>query len=141
MAIVARVEKLRPRVFLSHNWQDKSVARLTAHKPNARGIGVLLDEAEIKLGDSLTQNISSGIDEVEYVVALVSQSSINSGWVGKELDIAMNQEIENRRVKLLAVRLDDSDLPLFLRGKLYADLRSPKNIEAVTATIEASLQV
>ncbi len=58
-----------------------------------------LDEAEIRLGDSLIEKIRQGIDSVDYVVALISDKSVSSQWVSKELDIAMNQEIEGRRVK------------------------------------------
>jgi hypothetical protein len=140
VAIVVLARRLTPRVFLSHNWEDKSTARLLASRLYGRGIGVWLDEAEIKLGDSLIQKIRAGLDEVDYVVALLSQKSLGSTWVAKELDVAMNQEIENRRVKVLPVRLDDSDMPGFLKGKLYADLRSPDKLDSVVAMIEARLR-
>jgi hypothetical protein len=140
VAIAALVGKSTPQVFLSHNWEDKSTARLLASKLSGRGIGVWLDEAEIKLGDSLIGKIRAGLDQVDYVVALLSRSSLASTWVAKELDVAMNQEIENRRVKVLPIRLDDSDLPGFLKGKLYADLRSPDKMDSVVSMIEARLR-
>jgi len=140
VGFLVRVGKRPPRVFLSHNWEDKDIARALASKLSARGIGVWLDEAEIRLGDSLIEKIRAAIDEVEYVVALLSKNSIDSPWVNKELDIAMNQEIESRRVKVLPIRLDDSDLPGFLKGKLYGDLRSPEKLDRVLTLIEARLR-
>jgi len=140
VAIAALAGKITPQVFLSHNWEDKGMARLLASRLSGRGIGVWLDEAEIKLGDSLIEKIRAGLDQVDYVVALLSRSSLASMWVAKELDVAMNQEIENRRVKVLPIRLDDSDLPGFLKGKLYADLRSPDKLDSVVAMIEARLR-
>ena len=64
---------------------------------------------------------------------LISKNSTNSDWVNKELDIAMNQEIENKIIKVLPALLDDSDLPGFLKGKVYLDFRkkmiSPINVK------------
>jgi len=137
VAIAALAGKITPQVFLSHNWEDKDTARLLASRLSRHGIGVWLDEAETKLGDSLIEKIRAGLDQVDYVVALFSRSSLASTWVAKELDVAMNQEIENRRVKVLPIRLDDSDLPGFLKGKFYADLRSPDKLDSVVAMIEA----
>ena len=114
-------------VFLSHSHQDKSFARRLASDVRAAGHIVWIDEAEIKIGDSLIEKIREGIDEVDYVAALLSLASIESQWVKKELDIAMNKEIEEKRVLVLPLLLDDVELPGFLKGKLYADFTSRGN--------------
>jgi hypothetical protein len=41
----------------------------------------------------------------------------------KELDIAMNQEIQGKKIKVLPILLSNVDLPGFLLGKKYADFR------------------
>jgi TIR domain len=74
------------------------------------------------LGDSLIEKIRAGIDSVDFVIALLSQSSVASEWVKRELDIAMNQEIEGKRVKVLPILAEGCTLPGFLKGKLYADM-------------------
>ncbi len=84
---------------------------------------VWIDEAEIKIGDSLIEKIRDGIDRVDYVAALLSKKSINSQWVKKELDIASNREIDEKRVVVLPFLLEDVELPGFLKGKLYGDFR------------------
>ncbi len=114
-------------IFLSHSHKDKSFARKLASDLSKLGIRVWLDEAEIKIGDSLIEKISSGIDEMEYVGAILSRHSVSSEWVKKELDIAMNQEIENRRVKVLPILIEDCQLPTFLEEKLFADFREERN--------------
>jgi len=110
-------------IFISHSWKDKSIARRIGNTLIAAGIKVWIDEANIKIGDSLIRKIREGIDGVDFIVAIISKNSINSEWVTKELDIAMNQEIKNKNVKVLPVLLDDSTLPGFLEGKLYADVQ------------------
>ncbi len=64
---------------------------------------------------------------MEYVGAIISRSSINSEWVKKELDIAMNQEIQNKRVKVLPLLLESCQIPTFLVWKLHADFTRPEN--------------
>ena len=109
-------------MFISHSWKDKPIARRIGNDLRKYGVDVWIDEASIKIGDSLISKIREGIDKVDFLVALISRNSIESEWVTKELDIAMNQEISNKRVKVLPVLLDDSTPPGFLLGKLYADV-------------------
>lgn len=117
-------------IFLSHSNPDKPFARKLASSLRNAGHVVWIDEAEIKIGDSLVSKIRDGLDRVDYVAALLSDSSINSPWVEKELDIASNREIDENRVIVLPLLLSDVDLPGFLKGKLYGDFRKEKNYES-----------
>lgn len=121
--IVRETLHLGNRVFLSHSHNDKPFAQKLSQDLESHGVFVWIDEAEIQLGDSLIQKLSEGIDAVDFVAVLLSKASIDSPWVQKEVDIAMNQEIEGRRVKVLPLLLEDCELPGFLKGKLYADFR------------------
>lgn len=135
------IKMLKPhQVFISHNWHDKPTAKTLARDLAARGVRIWIDEAEIRLGDSLITKIREGIDKVDYLVVLISRHSIQSEWVTKEVDIAMNQEIEGKQVKVIPILLDDVSLPGFLKGKLYADLRSMDNYDFVLSQLEARLQ-
>lgn len=110
-------------IFLSHSHADKPFVNKLAKDLRMSGYYVWTDDAEIKVGDSLIQKIREGIDKVAYVGAVISHNSINSEWVKKELDIAMNQEIERKKVKVLPLLLNDVELPDFLKGKKYADFK------------------
>src|SRR3712207_1171437 len=92
--------------FISHSWHDKPSARKLAKSLRGAGVYVWLDEAEIKIGDSLIEKIRDGIDRVDYVIALISSESVKSPWVQQELDIAMNQQIAGKRVKVLPVLVE-----------------------------------
>ena len=108
-------------IFLSHNHKDKPFVNRLAKDLEAQGFSVWIDEFEIKLGDSLIAKIRHGIDNAEYLGVVLSENSINSEWVKREVDIAMNQEIDGKRVKVLPLMLHNIELPGFLKGKLYAD--------------------
>lgn len=113
-------------IFLSHSHADKRFVNKLAKDLRRAGYYVWTDDAEIKVGDSLIEKIREGIDKVAYFGAVISRISIKSEWVKKEVDIAMNHEIEGKRVKVIPMLIDDIDLPGFLKGKKFADFRDLK---------------
>jgi hypothetical protein len=86
---------------------------------------VWLDEAEIQIGDSLTKKIEEGMKKTRYVGVVLSERSIRSSWVERELDIAINREIATGEVVVLPLLYEKCELPAFLVGKMYADFTSP----------------
>lgn len=108
---------------MSHSHENKSFARELGSDLRKHGHIVWIDEAEILVGDSLIEKIREGIDQVDYVVAIISKASVESEWVKRELDIAMNREIQEKRIVVLPTLIEDVELPGFLKGKKYADFR------------------
>jgi hypothetical protein len=115
-----------PSVFLSHSHKDKPFVRKLAKDLDISGIKVWIDEAEIKVGDSLIRKIISGIDSVDYLGIVLSPNSVNSQWVQEELEQALNIQVSQGYIKILPILLLDCEIPGFLRGKLYADFRDER---------------
>lgn len=76
------------------------------------------------MGDSLISKISSGLSESDYLIIILSNNSILSEWVSREVNYSLLEEINNRQVKVLPVIIDNCDVPVFLKDKLYADFRN-----------------
>lgn len=113
-------------IFLSHTHADKPFVRRLKTALNERGVSdVWVDEAEIMVGDSLTQKIEEGLTKTRYFGVVLSPRSIKSRWVQKELETAISKEIETGSVVVLPLLYEECDLPPFLKGKLYADFTSP----------------
>lgn len=110
-------------VFISYSHKDKQFAERLAADVRDAGHTVWIDEIEILVGDSLIEKIRNGIDSVDFVAAIISSTSLNSQWFKKELDLASNREIDEKRVVVLPILLDDIELPGFLKGKCYADFK------------------
>jgi hypothetical protein len=110
-------------IFLSHNHRDKAFVRRLGADLQVRGATVWIDEAELRIGDSLLSKIQDAVASFDYVGAVLSTNSIDSRWVQLELRMAMTLELEHGRVRVLPLLLDDCPLPVFLRDKLYADFR------------------
>jgi len=128
-----------PKVFISHNANDKPFARRLANDLKNHGIEVWIDEAEIKLGDSLIDKISEGITEVDYVAVLLSKHSVSSEWVKREVNVALTHEISGKNVKILPLLLEKCEIPIFLTDRLYADFTAenqyPKGLELILERI------
>jgi len=116
-------------VFLSHSSKDKFFARKLAETLVSYDMKVWLDEAELKVGDSLIGKISAAIDQADFVAVILSHNSVQSAWVTKELHLAMNQEIEGRRIKVLPILIDRCEIPDFLTDKVYADFTNPDDFD------------
>lgn len=126
---VQYMEEQMASVFLSHNVKDKPWVRKLAERLTSDGVVVWLDEAELKIGDSLIEKISDGIQEMEYVAAVISKNSVESYWVQKEISLAMSKEILGRKVTVLPLLIERCKLPAALIDKLYADFTKPENFE------------
>ncbi len=61
-------------IFLSHNHTDKEFVRKLARDLENHNVKCWLDEAEMKIGDSLIQKIREGIDNVEFFAVILSPS-------------------------------------------------------------------
>lgn len=130
-----------PSVFLSHSSNDKFFVRKLAEKLTASNVKVWIDEAELKVGDSLVGKISGAIQQADFVAAILSHSSIQSEWVTKELHLAVTQEIKGRRVKVLPILIEPCEIPGFLSDKFYADFTNPDDFDRPMSTLLRTLGV
>lgn len=117
-------------VFLSHTSDDKPFVRQLKKSLEDHGVeNVWLDEAEIQIGDSLTDKIEEGLTKTKFIGIVLSPKSIESKWVKRELEIAINREITTGEVVILPLLHQVCKLPTFLTGKLYADFTTPDNYQ------------
>lgn len=108
-------------VFLSHSSIDKPFIRQLASDLSKENILVWLDEQQIQVGDSISSKISQGLVESDYFIIAMSENSAKSEWVSRELNTALIDEIESKKVKVLPIRLDDCKFPVLLKDKKYAN--------------------
>lgn len=117
-------------IFLSHNSADKPFVRKLAADLRCNNFYAWVDEAEIKLGDSLIEKIEEGIENTNYLGVVLSQNSVNAEWVKREVRIALTQEIHGKQVKVLPILLEKVNIPTFLLDKKYADFTSEEKYKA-----------
>lgn len=110
------------RAFISHSSSDKVDARRLAEALQAEGIKVWLDERELRVGDSLWDEIGRGIGVSDYMLLLISPRSVTSPWVRRELNAGLATELAADKKIVIPVLIEPTDIPVFLRERLYCDV-------------------
>lgn len=111
---------MKPRIFLSHSKADKDFIHQIANDLRGAQIDVWVDEWEIPVGESIRRKIfEEGIPFCDLFFVYLTENSINSYWVQKELDSAVIIEAD-RKHSFLAVFVEKDSL----RSKLSPDLRA-----------------
>ena len=102
---------------------------------------VWFDEAEILVGDSLSEKIAEGLKLSRFIAVVLSSESSNAKWGKKELEIAMTSEIEGGEVVVLPLLYEKCEIPAFLKGKLYADFTDAASYDAALAHLLHRLRI
>ena len=111
-------------IFISYTHNDKAFVDGLAHQLVRHHVNVWLDRWELNIGDSIVDKIQEAIDESSALLVILSKASVDSEWCKKEISGGLLKELEEKRVFVLPVLLEECEIPLFARGKLYADFRN-----------------
>jgi hypothetical protein len=113
MRAAAKVEvhMVKWDVFISHASEDKAaVARPLADILAASGVSSWLDEAELKLGDSLREKIDAGLNHSQFGAVILSPSFFSKHWPKSELDGLFARETSTTKVILPVWHQVNADL-------------------------------
>jgi TIR domain len=134
------VDPIIASVFMSYAHADRPLAQALTKGLQSRGCRVWLDEGELRVGDSLINSISQALDQVDFVVVLVSASSVDSNWCRKEVSMAMTGEVNQRGITVLPIRVDSTQMPPSLTDKVYLDV-SETDVDKAVDTLFRSIEL
>ncbi len=127
-------------VFISYSHQDKDfVNQFAAHLMQHR-TWIWVDRWELSVGDSIVQKVQEAIKDASALIVVLSKASVNSEWCKKELSAGLVRELDEKRVIVLPALIEDCEIPIFLRDKMYANFRSNYD-DGLTQTLEAIAKV
>jgi hypothetical protein len=132
-------------IFISYSHKDKGFVDRLAMQLVQRNVHVWLDRWELSIGDSIVDRIQDAVDGASALLVILSKASTSSEWCKKELSAGLLRELEEKRVVVLPIMLENCDIPIFARGKMYADFRSNFDdglravVEGVSKVTNASL--
>lgn len=106
-------------LFLSHNHRDKDVATPLAAQLRLVGVDVWLDDWKISPGDSIVGKVGEALGMVDTVLLLWSENAASSRWVNTEMEAALTRQLSGGSLRIIPVRLDDTELPQLLRPLKY----------------------
>ena len=111
-------------IFISYSQKDSKFVDTLAKQLVLLKHNVWMDRWELRVGDSLTEKVETALTVSSAVIVIVSKNSVDSRWCRRELNATLVREIEEKRSLILPCRIDDCEMPLFLRDKLYADFKA-----------------
>ena len=132
----------KPKVFLSHSWENKQFIEKIAADLRRCGIDYWLDKEEIRDGRPWLKMIfEDGIPTCDAVIVYLTEQSIRSQMVQKELDAAVVQQLSEGGVTLLPY-VSEADI----RKQLRSDIQTlqcrewnDRNYESILPTVVAEI--
>jgi TIR domain len=108
----------KPDIFISHSSRDKAAA---VH--NFCALDVWLDDWELEVGQSLTDEIAKAMNNSRYIAILITENYNQTVWTKTEYKKALSREQKENRTVMLPLIVGGAQIPDFLEDKIYIDLR------------------
>jgi len=127
-------------VFISYSHADKTFVDRLAANLVKHSAHVWLDRWELNVGDSILNHVQKAIQDSDALLIVLSKASVASEWCKKELSAGLMRELDEKRVLVLPVLVEDCEIPIFLREKMYADFTG-KFADGLKPLVEALAKV
>ena len=120
------VARRSPKFFITHSWRDNNFARRLTDDLKAKGLDGFFDVYSIQPGDNIPSRISSGLDDCDVYIPVLSATAFQSPWCEWEINAAIqlrNTRGRMGRPRIIPVVIDDchSLIPVILRPVAYID--------------------
>ena len=94
--------------FISYSSEDERFAKELRLKLHAQGIRCWFAPEDLKIGDRFQERIEESIRLHDKLLVILSENSVNSAWVEREVQAAVEKEQRQGSTVLFPVRLDDA---------------------------------
>jgi len=122
-------------VFISYSTADKALAEQLSLELDQLGVTFWRDEIQIGWGELINEKVAKGVSEANFVVVIITDNSMRSEWVRKEVNIALHREAQDGKNTLLPYVLcaPDGVFERFpdIKVKKYLDSSIPFNVAAL----------
>jgi uncharacterized protein YjbI with pentapeptide repeats len=126
-ALVAAIQPIQfYSCFISYSSKDEEFAkRLYADLQN-EGVRCWFAPEDLKIGERFRVRIDESIRLYDKLLLVLSENSVSSQWVEKEVETAFEKEEEQKNIVLFPVRLDDAVLET--KTGWAADVRRSRHV-------------
>jgi hypothetical protein len=94
--------------FISYSSKDIEFTKKLHHDLEREGVRCWIDREDLKIGDRIRSRIDEAIRVHDKLLLVLTESSVKSPWVEKEVETAMEKERRKGRMVLFPIRLDDA---------------------------------
>jgi hypothetical protein len=94
--------------FISHSSKDQEFAERLRADLISKGVRCWFAPEDLKIGDRLRPAFDEAIRVHNKLMVLLSENSVKSPWVEKEVETAFEKEHQQNRTVLFPIRLDEA---------------------------------
>jgi hypothetical protein len=94
--------------FISYSSKDKAFAERLHADLQSKGVRCWFAPHDMKIGDEIRPRIDESIRVHDKLLLVLSESSLASTWVKKEVETAFEQEALQNKLVLFPIRLDET---------------------------------
>ena len=113
--------------FISYSHKDKGIANKIYEDLQENGVLCWYSMKKLEIGDNLIEKIDDAIRyRCNKLLLILSENSVNSDWVNYEINVALNEEIKQKRKIIFPIYVDNaifdtSGLVTNLKDRLLGD--------------------
>jgi hypothetical protein len=111
----------QPHVVIAYGYADHEFAHRLAGALRRDGVSPWIDEVDMSAGVILTNRIAFAVRPVDFIFPIISESSVNAGWVRRELRSIIARNPSRHPLRVLPARIDVTVLPEHLMSQSYID--------------------
>jgi uncharacterized protein YjbI with pentapeptide repeats len=112
--------------FISYSSKDERFAKELNSELHTLGIRCWFAAEDLKIGDRFQERIEESIRLHDKLLVILSENSVNSAWVEREVQAAIEKEQRQSSTVLFPVRLDDAVMDS--QRAWAADIRRARHI-------------
>jgi uncharacterized protein YjbI with pentapeptide repeats len=113
-------------VFISYSSKNAGFAERLHADLQSKGVRCWFAPEDLKIGERIRVGIDEAIRVHDKLLLVLSEHSVMSDWVEKEVETAMEREQRQKRTVLFPIRLDDGVMKAEVGWA--ADIRRSRNI-------------
>lgn len=124
-------------VFVSYSHADGALVEpLMQWLQDVAGVRVWWDASRLVAGEPLGTALPQGLGSARSALFCVSRTWIQSTYCQREFNAALQEERADPRYRIIALRLDDCQVPPFLAGARYLEMQA-LNVDTGAALLAA----
>jgi hypothetical protein len=133
--------------FISYSSKDQEFAERLHADLRSKNVRCWFAPEDLKIGDKLRPSFDEAIRIHDKLMVLLSEHSVSSPWVEKEVETAFEKERREKRTVLFPIRLDDAVMETneawaadIRRGRHIGNFRDWKNHDSYKKAFERLLR-
>ena len=94
--------------FISYSSRDQEFAERLHADLQAKGVRCWFAPEDLKIGDKFQDRLEESIQSYDKLLLVLSENSLQSPWVEREVQAAFEREQRNNKLVLFPIRLDEA---------------------------------